>query len=314
MAESKSRLLFILLAIVGSTTLSGCATTGATQLVASAKSYEARSLEAIEVLGISLDRELEPIPVPDSEAEAIFVASILGTKHAIEPTVIQTALRPDAHAPSAATEERQQALSALRAQHSQFAAAFDDVERAGLLGKRPVARCAPLIIEKLVARQVYLAKSLGGDGQLRLLGVRDTLVTRIAAVKNSGADEATKRAKLIALRRDWLAMEVEEQKLNADMITSLMKAAESGLLLRKQAVGYGKISLADIQAIANGMLAFASSSSGRDLTALNGHVDFVFSRIKDDPDFSQAAKILLDKAQPESNEADAGCAPTVRGK
>lgn len=277
--------------------LGGCATTAATDLVASAKQYESRSIEAINAVDLATRREVTFPEVSESAAEARWVEGLRNSQLPTSDDLVNfafTGLTPTAGPQHAV---RQQAFAALRAHHASFSAAFDNVERAGLLGKSTISRCAPPIIEKLVARQVYLARSFSGGGAVRLLAQRSALNAEIDRARFASGTEAERNARLATLFQARKRLIADEDALNAETISSLTVAAQSGLLLHKQARKYGKVSLADIQWAASGLLLFAAASTGRDLTAASKRADDLFTQINADPELQGASAILLERVQ-----------------
>jgi hypothetical protein len=201
--------------------LGGCATTAATDLVASAKQYESRSIEAINAVDLATRREVALPEMSESAAEARWVESLRNSQRPTSDDLINFAFT--GLAPTAGSQQtvRQEAFAALRAHHASFSAAFDNVERAGLLGKSPISRCAPPIIEKLVARQVYLARSFGGNGAIRLLAQRSALNAEIDHARVAGGTEAERNTRLAELFQARKRLIADEDALNAETIASL---------------------------------------------------------------------------------------------
>jgi hypothetical protein len=279
--------------------LAGCATPAAHQLVVAAHDYEARSTEAIAAVETMARRELQPTQPSERDAEAEFVDRVMnGGAGVLGPGEVTAALRPYEPNITEAVRQRAAILDRLRADHAAFTAIFADVERAGLLGKRTIATRVPPVLDILIAQQVAIARSLQGDGRPLLLARRSELITEINRVRRSDKSQAEKEASLRELRRNWLAMEAEEADLLASTSHALLTAAAVGLALRHQAADYGHLSVADLQAITTELVGFVGAVTGRDLTKLNGQVEAIAARIEADPDFSAAAKRLLDAAAP----------------
>jgi hypothetical protein len=295
--------------------LGGCATTAATELIAGAKQYEARSIEAINAVDLATKLEVAPPDISESVAEARWVTSLRASKLPTSENLIEFAYSGIKPTPGAEIDDRNRAFAALRAHHASFTAVFDNVERAGFLGKSPIGRCAPPIIEKLVARQVYLARAFGGDGAVQLLARRAALNAEIDRARTGPGTDAERNMHLTQLFQARKQLIKDEDALNAATISALTAAAESGLLLHKQAKNYRKISLADIESTASGLIAFAASSGGRDLTGLTKHAEGVFERIKADPDLQGAADILLNRVQDDAKpDEEERCMRRTKGR
>lgn len=284
-------LILLAAALVG-----GCATTAGRELAVAADNYEARSLEAIAAVDTMARRETAMPARPEREAEDEFVRNLRSlSPDRVDQAVIDLALDPDAVDLGEAEQARTAILDRMRRQHAEFTAIFEEVERAGLLGKRPVAERVPPVLDVLIAQQVGLARTISSPaGRPRLLGLRGALEAEIARVLEDVPD-AEKDAALRDLRRRWLEMRAEEERLAASTSASLLTAAATGLALREQVEAYGRLSLAELQSIAQELLGFVGAATGRDLSALNGHVETLAARIQADPDFSQAAKALLER-------------------
>jgi len=281
--------------LLGGLLLGGCATPAARELTVAARNYEARSLEALSAVDTMARREIEAPSRPEREAEDDFVARMRVLQPTdVTETRIEQDLRPFGTPAAQAASERAATLDEMRNQHAEFSAIFLNVERAGLLGRRTVSQRVPPVLDTLIAQQVSLARMLA-RAPPRLVATRSALAAEIALVLRD-APEAAKDAALRDLRRRWLEMEAQEQQLLADTSTPLLTAAATGLALREQVQQYGKLSLADLQAITQEMLGFVGAATGRDVTALSGQVETLAARINADPDFSAAARELLNRA------------------
>ena len=271
----------------------------ARELTVAARNYEARSLEAIAAVETMARRELQPTALPEREAEQEFIGRLtaIGSR-AIRQDDIVAALRP--YEPNLTTEieQRSAILDRLRAHHAEFTAIFEHSERAGLLAKSDIARRVPPVLDLLIAQQVAAARLLQGDGRPRLLSRRSELITQINLAARSQAPQAEKEAALRELRRGWLEMEAQEAELLAATSRALLTAAATGMALRRQVVDYGRLSLAELEGITRELIGYVGAITGRDLAQLDAQVEAIAARIAADPDFSVAARRLLDEAVP----------------
>lgn len=290
---ARTRLLLPLV-LLGSLLAGGCAAPGARELTVAAGNYEARSLEAIAAVDELARRETEAPARPAREAEDDFVQRmVLLSPNELTSTSIEQSLRPFDVNLGTASSERAEVLDRLRQQHAAFTAIFTDVERAGILAQRNVSDRVPPVLDILIAQQVSLARTFSGAGRPRLLGIRGQLSADIHRVRLSSVTDDEKSTALRDLRRRWLEMEAQEEQLLATTTGALLRAAATGLALRKQVEEYGNLSLAQIQSIIGEALGFVGAVTGRDLSALNAQAEALIAQINADPDFSAAAKALL---------------------
>jgi|GEM_PF-2339824 len=284
---------------VGALLLSGCTTTASRELVAAIKAYDTRSHEAIAAVERVERKSVEQPPVPASTQEQLFLSAMLDSRVPLrgrdannQPVDGQGTvdLFLDPYATSVSRSGAPiLALEEMRCVHGSFTNAFASLESAGLLGKRPVADRAPAILDQLITQQIMTAQVVAGPLRTDMRAYKAALIAEILRIRGSTViGEEQKKEAMLGIRAQWLAIQAEENEYTTTAVASLLKAAETGLALRKQLVAYGDWSLSDFIDTANALTGAITRISGTDLTGLNGEIVAISGQIQSDPDLSGA--------------------------
>lgn len=285
--------------------LSSCTPEKARALRIGAVQFKAESFACINGIDTMRQRELEPPPQLQAEAQREFVNNILTSDSPIIlPDEIELARSSNAVTLEPSTEKAwANFVNRMKEQYGAFAAIYDRLEAGSYLAAEAVSKSAEHS-ENLTVQMAAFAKVLAENPPL-LIQSRTDISAKLTRLKQeyqqrlaSNADDPS----LQLLRQqagehlnEWEQVASAEQELLKSTITPCLKAAVLGKELRQLSDRYETIDLDTLSSIIASVLNTAASLTGQDYSSLLLKTTTLIAEIQADEDLKSAVERVLEE-------------------